>query len=67
MKLHYQKEVIKMTTKFKDSKDTAGSMKAHEYQNIKLVEIDGLMRVLDKNGEVMPMNITQRKVRNRAW
>lgn len=56
-----------MTTKFKDNKDTAGSMKAHEYQNIKLVEIDGVMRVLDKNGEVMPMNITQRKVRNRAW
>ena len=56
-----------MTTKFKDNKDTAGSMTAHEYQNIKLVEIDGAIRVLDKNGEVMPMNITQRKVLNRAW
>ena len=56
-----------MTTKFKDNKDTAGSMKAHEYQNIKIVEIDGRMRVVDKNGEVMSMNIAQRKVRNRAW
>ncbi len=56
-----------MTTKFKDNKDTAGSMKAHEYKNAKVVEIDGLMRVMNKHGEVMPMVSSQRKVKNRAW
>lgn len=56
-----------MTTKVKDKHDTAGSMMAHKYENIKLVEIDGLIRVLDKNGNVMPMVNSQRKVKNRAW
>ncbi len=56
-----------MTTKFKDSRNTAWSMKAHEYKNAKVVEIDGLMRVMNKHGEVMPMVSSQRKVKNRAW
>ncbi|WP_373757855.1 hypothetical protein [Jeotgalibaca porci] len=56
-----------MTTKFKDSRNTAWSMKSHEYKNAKVVEIDGLMRVMNKHGEVMPMVSSQRKVKGRAW
>lgn len=56
-----------MTVKVRDKHDTAGTMKSHDYQNIKLVEIDGVIRVLDKNGELMPMVNSQRKVKNRAW
>lgn len=57
-----------MTTKFKDKHDTASSMGAHEYKNIELVEIDGILRVRKKSTkEVMPMVNSQRKVKNRAW
>ena len=43
-----------MTTKFKDTHDTAGSMKSHEYENIELVEVDGVIRVKSKKtGELM--------------
>ena len=47
-----------MTTKFKDKHDTASSMGAHEYKNIELVEIDGILRVRKKSTkEVMPMSL----------
>lgn len=47
-----------MTTKFKDNKDTSVTMGAHEYKNIELVEIDGILRVRKKSTkEVMPMSL----------
>ena len=57
-----------MTTKVRDKHDTAVTMGAHEYQNIELVEIDGILRVRKKSTqEIMPMVNSQRKVKNRAW
>ena len=57
-----------MTTKVKDKHDTAVTMGAHEYKNIELVEIDGILRVRKKSTqELMPMVNSQRKVKNRAW
>ena len=57
-----------MTTKVKDKHDTAATMGAHEYKNIELVEIDGILRVRKKSTqEIMPMVNSQRKVKNRAW
>lgn len=35
--------------KVRDKHDTASSMGAHEYKNIELVEIDGILRVRKKS------------------
>ena len=44
--------------KFKDKHDTGASMGAHEYKNIELVEIDGILRVRKKSTqEIMPMSL----------
>ena len=57
-----------MTTKVKDKHDTAVTMGAHEYKNIELVEVDGILRVRKKSTqELMPMVNSRRKVKNRAW
>ena len=54
--------------KVKDKHDTAVTMVSHEYKNIELVEIDGILRVRKKSTkELMPMVNSQRKVKNRAW
>jgi len=42
----------------KDKHDTGVSMSAHEYANIELVEIDGILRVRKKSTqEIMPMSL----------
>lgn len=44
--------------KVKDKHDTAVTMGAHEYKNIELVEIDGILRVRKKSTqEIMPMSL----------
>jgi len=44
--------------KVKDKNDTAVTMGAHEYKNIELVEIDGILRVRKKSTqEIMPMSL----------
>ncbi len=39
----------------------------HKYQFVTFREVDGVVRVFDKNGEMMPMEKTPRKAKNRAW
>ena len=44
--------------KFKDKHDTGVTMGAHQYVNIELVEIDGILRVRKKSTqEIMPMSL----------
>ena len=44
--------------KFKDNQDTSVTMVAHEYKNIELVEVDGILRVRKKSTqEIMPMSL----------
>lgn len=44
--------------KFRDKHDTAVTMGAHQYANIELVEIDGVLRVRKKSTqEIMPMSL----------
>jgi len=44
--------------KVKDKHDTAVTMGAHQYANIELVEIDGILRVRKKSTqEIMPMSL----------
>ena len=44
--------------KIKDNQDTAVTMVAHEYKNIELVEVDGILRVRKKSTkELMPMSL----------
>ncbi|WP_373786504.1 hypothetical protein [Jeotgalibaca porci] len=44
--------------KVRDKHDTASSMGAHQYANIELIEIDGILRVRKKSTkEIMPMSL----------
>ena len=44
--------------KVKDKHDTAVTMGAHQYANIELVEVDGILRVRKKSTqEIMPMSL----------
>ena len=44
--------------KVRDKHDTASSMGAHEYKNIEIVKIDGILRVRKKSTkEIMPMSL----------
>ena len=44
--------------KIKDNQDTAVTMVSHEYKNIELVEVDGILRVRKKSTkELMPMSL----------
>ena len=42
----------------RDKHDTAVTMGAHQYANIELVEVDGILRVRKKSTqEIMPMSL----------
>ena len=44
--------------KFRDKHDTSVTMGYHEYKNIELVEVDGILRVRKKSTqEIMPMSL----------
>ena len=44
--------------KVKDKHDTAVTMGAHQYANIELVKVDGILRVRKKSTqEIMPMSL----------
>lgn len=56
-------QTIKLANQWNDG----SIMMQHKYVNAKFKMVDGVMRVFNKHGEMMPMQASQIKVRNRAW
>lgn len=50
--------------KFKDKHDTGVTMGAHDYKNIELVQVDGVIRVKSKKtGELMKHSVSPVRVK----
>ena len=56
-------QTIKLANRWNDG----SIMLQHEYENATFKVVDGVVRVFNKNGEMQPMQASQRKVKGRAW
>ena len=55
------------TIKLANQWNDGSIMLQHKYVNATFKLVDGVVRVFNKNGEMQPMQASQRKVKGRAW